>query len=571
MKNTIPSASRITATGKYLVALGVSLAKPAEGRDLPSPSRQRPSARRKQLHILYLLNDLLHHTKYHLASSSSYSTLTGTIQPHLVDLVGSAAAFDSKEFPKHHGRIEKLLDIWEANGYYQPSYVQKLRETVTNAANFGYSGAGTTAARSEPNLEAELNPFKGNKDAPYVMPATHGDPSTPYYDLPAGNMMPHIIPNSTVPISPQLVKPLQFVAGPADESLVIAVKDFMRDVEGLFGTGDKHDGDIAIDFDQLGQPIVHDEITGEPIGGEGYYGWSKAFCKKMKRRAEGRNGASNGRLRSDSLDRSMSPRKRRRNSYSGGSSRSRSRSRPRSSPSTSPPSGTRGWRRRSVTRSRRRSYTRSESSSRSGSHSGPARPRSRRNRSRLRSRSGSKSRSRSYSPPQYPPSRRHQAASVSRPLPPPPLAQGPSPPLPPPFPGPFTQGFPLGPGGIPIPPPPPPNYSGPWPPPPPPLPHNANTLSQGHPFSAFTAFVPPPPPPTGPRAFHHPGPPPMPVVSPGYQHSSPHVATNWTQATQQPPSGNGGYGYHSPPNTQPAYNNGHAQGNRGRGGRGGWR
>ncbi|SLM35026.1 CID domain [Lasallia pustulata] len=264
LKNIVPSPARITAIGKYLVAYSGSIARSTGAHGRLPDQHHPPSTRRKQLHILYLLNDLLHHTRYHITSSSAYSTLTGTIQSHLVDLVGSAAAFDSKAFPKHHERIDKLLVIWEANGYYQPSYIQKLRETVINAANLGYSGAGMMELELGDTAGAQRHLSKANKDAPYVMPATHGDPSVPYYDLPAGNMMPHIIPNSTTPINAQLLKPLQFVAGPADENLVIAVKDFMKDVELLFGTEVEYDGDIAIDIDQLGQPIVHDEVSGEP-------------------------------------------------------------------------------------------------------------------------------------------------------------------------------------------------------------------------------------------------------------------------------------------------------------------
>ncbi|KAI4125559.1 MAG: hypothetical protein LQ347_005339 [Umbilicaria vellea] len=288
--------------GKYLVSFSVSVARSADGHDGPPDKRHRLSAGRKQLHILYLLNDLLHHTKYHLASSSSYSTLTGTIQSHLVNLVGSAAAFDSKAFSKHHKRIEELLDIWEANGYYQSSYVQKLHETAINAANLGYSGTGTIGLQLGDAVRAPLHPSSASKDAPYVMPANHGDPSAPYYDLPAGNMMPHIIPDSTTPINPQLVKALQFVAGPADENLVMAVKDFMKDVEVLFGTEEQHDAASTVDIDELGQPTLHDEISGEPIGGEGYYGWSKAFCRKMKRREDDMDVAPRGRLRNDSVD-----------------------------------------------------------------------------------------------------------------------------------------------------------------------------------------------------------------------------------------------------------------------------
>lgn len=549
----------------------MSVAKSAEGRDESPDKRHQPSAGRKQLHILYLLNDLLHHTKYHLASSSSYSILTGTIQSHLVDLVGSAAAFDSKAFSKHHKRIERLLDIWEAHGYYQSSYVQKLRETATNAANLGYTGAGTMGLQLGDTVRAPLQPSRAGKDAPYVMPATHGDPSAPYYDLPAGNMMPHIIPDSTTPINPQLVKALQLVAGPADENLVMAVKDFMKDVEVLLGTGEEHDAAITTDIDQLGQPIFRDDISGEPLGGEAYYGWSKAFCRKMKRREDDMDVAPRGRLRSDSVDRSMSPRKRRRYSYSSSSrSRSWSRGRALSNPSTSGPSGDRSWRRSSATRFRR-SYTRSGGSSRVGSLSRPARLSSRRGRSR--SRSGSKSRSLSCSPQRHSLSRQHQTtnASIYPPPPPPPpppplLAHGPSLSLP--FPSPFAQGFPLGPGGIPIPPPPPPHYTGLWPPPPPPLPQSADTTSQGHPFSAFTAFVPAPPLPTGPRTYPHLGPPPMPAITPSYQHQGPQVATDWAKQTQLS-SVSGVYGNNTTPNTPFPYSNDYAQGNRGRGGRGG--
>lgn len=545
------------------------MTKSAEARDVLPDKHHQPSARRKQLHILYLLNDLLHHTKYHLASSSSYSTLTGTIQSHLVDLVGSAAASDPEAFPKHHGRIKQLLDLWEANGYYQPSYVQKLRETVNNAAKLGYFGVGTIGLQLGATVGAQLHPSRVSKDTPYVMPATHGDPSAPYYDLPAGNMMPHIIPSSTTPINPQLLKPLQFVAGPADETLVIAVKDFMKDVEALFGTEEEHDGTPAIDIDQLGQPILHDEISGDPIGGEGYYGWSKQFCKNMKRRGEDPHAAPRGRLRSDSMGRSTSPRKRRRYSYSNSSrSRSRGRSRARSSPSSGPP-GDRSWRRSSVTRSRRRSYTRSGSPPRVKSHSRPDGLLNRHSHSHSRPRS--RSRSRSYSPPQYTLPRQHQTTSASIPPPPPPFAQGPSPPLHLPFPSPFTQCFHLSPGGMPIPPPPPPNYTGPWPPPPPPLTHRADALSQGHPFSAFAAFVPPPPPPTGPRTHQHPGPAPMPAMPPGYHHPCLDVATNWAKPTQQPSSVSGAYENSTTPDTQSPYSNGHAQGCRGRGKRGGWR
>jgi hypothetical protein len=97
-------------------------------------------------------------------------------------------------------------------------------------------------------------------------------------------MMPHIVPNSAIPIHPKLIKPLQFVAGPADESLVNALKDFMKEVECIGGLEDDFDEANLRDIDELGQIIIKDLVSGEITGGDGYYGWSRSFCQKMKRR-----------------------------------------------------------------------------------------------------------------------------------------------------------------------------------------------------------------------------------------------------------------------------------------------
>ncbi|KAL8793113.1 MAG: hypothetical protein Q9195_004319 [Heterodermia aff. obscurata] len=302
LKNAVSSALRTMAIGKYLVALSASFAangKDAQNREL-GPFEQTP-ARRKQLHVLYLLNDLLHHAKYHTDSSVTYSTLTSNLQPHLVDLFGHASAYDSSKYAQQHRKLKELLDIWDQKGYYQSKYIDKLWETTTNAARLGYSG-GDNESRQQNGMSDDL--VAGiKKNAPFIMPAAHGDNTTPYYDLPAGNMMPHILPNSSTPINPQLVKPLQFIAGPADELLANAVKAFMNDVELLYGIGADDLKNVVMDIDELGQPAIRDEITGDLIDGESYYGWSRAFCEKMKRRRSGKEPVEQDRRRSRSVAR----------------------------------------------------------------------------------------------------------------------------------------------------------------------------------------------------------------------------------------------------------------------------
>ena len=468
------------------------------------------------MHILYLLNDLLHHARYHVDSSSAYSTLSGTLQSYIVDLFGVITTYDREIYPNHHRKIEDLVRLWDENGYYQVSYINKLRETIASSASLGdpeASKPGNGVPQDE-LIETLTSTSTVKKDVPYIMPASHGDPSTPYYDLPAGNLLPHIIPNSTVSIDPQQVKPLQFVTRPADDNLMRAVKDFMKDIESLDNPMGNDDEGIQVDIDELGQPTIRDEGTGELVRGEGYYGWSKAFCEKMKRRRDGTEVVDETNVRSDSMGRSPSPQERRRYSSSGSS---------------------------------RRSYPSSDSISRSP-------------RLRSRSRSPSRQRPSSYSPPPVLPSSRQQQPIHTTIVPPslPPPSQPSPPSLPLPFLQDLARGFPLGPDGLPIP-PSPPNYKGPWPPPPPPLPQGGGPLPQGNLYPSFPSFVPPPPR-AGPGGFSSSGSPPLPHVMTGPQGQMTGNSGGWG------PQQHSGY----PAYTDQAPYNGYHPGGRGRGPRGGW-
>ena len=432
-----------------------------------------------------------------------------------MDLFGAASGYSLEVYVKQHKCITDLLDTWEGEGYYQSSYIHKLRDTATNASKAGYANTNEDSKLSEEALSEE------KKDASFILPPSHGDPSTPFYDLPAGNIMPHIMPNSARAINPQLVKALQFTAGPADESLVIAVKDFLRDVEALDPQGFEDLGN-GTEIDELGQSVLSDEIARNIPEGEGYYGWSRAFCEKMKKGSGlGEIGMRVG--RASSIDRSLSPRKRRRYSNSGSS---------------------RSWE-KTMDRSRSSSLSsNSGAGRRNGRQSSKSRDLSteqRRYRS-LRSRS----RSPSYSPPQTVSVLQRQ----SPPAKPQPMqrtqAQGPPLPPAPPFPHAFSKGFPLGPGGFPVPPPPPPNYHGPWPPPPPPMPNPNN----GHAA------------PTGPKMGQiHGAPAFQRVAHPGFQNQTSQNFAGWSQQhtglVTGPPSGDRG-------GAQQPFN-GNVQNGRGRG------
>lgn len=290
--------------------------------------------------------------------------------------------------------------------------------------------------------------------------------------------MPHIVPNSTRPIKPDMIKPLQFVAGPADPALVTAVQSLLDDVKNMFNGEVDLDERRHSDIDELGQPILLDEITGDVIEGEGYYGWSRSFCEKMKRRRKGLDQPIEDRDRDDRSRSSTPVRRKRRysdsNDSDSGSYRASHRRREYSSSRSQSPVGRRSMKQgieRSHSPSRSRTYSRSRS---------PDGPR--------------QAGGRSFQPS----SDRHEGfpPNISHEFIPQALFPGGFNPAFPPFPPPPPNALYTGQGqqqygAWPVP-PPPPFSNGQWTPPPPPPPHRGpgNFQQQG-------GFPPPPPPPPG--------------------------------------------------------------------------
>lgn len=504
------STARVAALGKYLTALANSFTADVA----TSRQAREPSSKRKRLHILYVLNDVL----YHVHVRRQDPGLCALVEPFLPGLVESAAAFAN--CPKHVKKISELASLWEEHGYFSSPFTCKLKDTIRDAP----TSHAASAANGAPGAITTTN-GKLSKDAPFVMPAMHGDASVPWYDLPAANWLPVIEPNSSRPMNPSMVKPLQFMPGPADKVLVKAVQDLLTDVDRIYAKDVRLGEDPTDDIDLLGQRVVLDEVTGDVVGGETYYGWSRNFCEKMKQRrkkADGpegdRRGRSQSRTESRSPSRSSSrPAFKRRRMSDPRSSRSRSRSRSDS-------------RRRSHSRARRRPRSYSRSRSRS--------PRGDRRYHR------SRSQSQEYSPPPPPGSKNYDTPSGNGQHKAFPNAAPPFPPGPPNVSFPFAA----------TPPPPPPNWQGPWPPPPPPPPMAGampNWMSQ---------VGPPPPLPGGgwgvPPPAQVPPPPRLPPPPPGvpFDHQQPQQ-----QGAHFPPGGHGGRGDY--------------RGGRGggwRGGRGGW-
>lgn len=517
------SAARTAATGRYLVALANSY--PPAPAKLDSVDTKATSTRRRRLHLLYIVNDVLYHAKYRDSRDESTAhCFTANIEPSLLPLVAAAASFPRA--PKQIAKIRSLLELWANKSYFAEALLSQLRAAVDKAVE---SADGSHAPSKIEAEAATPQTGPGTSKAPFVMPAWHGDPATPWYDLPAANWLAVLEPNSTRPMNPNALKPLKMAPGPAPPELVASVQSLLVDVDRMFGEGDPSavDDTVDTDIDALGEHVEIDAFNGDILSGDSYYGWSRAFCKKMKERAQPKTGSTPGTRRVGDQDRGRrghpsddsrspspgSPRpafKKRRYSDDDHQSRSRSRSADDRRNDTGLRVPSRDHRRHSRGRSTSRSRSRSRSFQRYS-------------KSRSRSRSRSRSPRGNFKQAQY--QQQHH------------FVPGAAPPLPviPGMPGmPLPGAFPFATSSLP---PPPPGYQGPWPPllPAPPL------------------FLPPNPQQQWPQPPHMPVPPDQ---GQGPSTSNGGWSGGWSQynASQQ-----------QPPNQKHNNNRGN-----GRGGRGGW-
>ncbi|KAK3325281.1 hypothetical protein B0H66DRAFT_547861 [Apodospora peruviana] len=494
----VPSSNRINPFCTYLIALANSfndsgsttIARTGAIRQSVQETARIPSARRRRLHILYILNDILYHVKYRLHNESFAEKL----QSKLPVLIQSASSFSNS--PKQVKKIQDLITLWEEKGYFEKAIIAQLRTAVDQGASAGIRGQNGPEAQTPTTCS-------GPAARALKMPTTHGDPQTPWHDLPAANWLPHMS-EPPYPMRADMIKALTLPQGPPDKALVEAVNELLIDVDRMYPktifSREAKSDDKMVDINEMGERVVRDEISGEITAGYSYYGWSRAFCQEMKEKKRG--PAANSR---EDRGRTRSSR-----SYSRSVSRS-------------PDPGRRQYQRRSISnassnssrrRNRHRSQRRSTSvaSSRStGSYYKGGRDH-RRSGSRPRyGRSRSRSPRHDYSPapasvglPPRPPAvnvfaqnapHAHQHANFYQQqlhqqfAEPPPVANF---------------------GGYLVPVPPAPNYQGQWPPPPPPPPvaggqpvFFGGDLPPGTWVGGWADPPPPPPPPH--QQQHHQG------------------------------------------------------------------
>ncbi|KAI5306420.1 hypothetical protein KEM56_000980 [Ascosphaera pollenicola] len=291
----VPSKRRTVLFARYIVALAKSFDAPPKQDAKEKENDKDISARRKQLHLLYLLHDVLHHVTFHHHPRDSHSPFADAIIPSIATLLHLVASTCEDAQPNRnrngnrksniHSHLHDLLTIWEKCTYFPAPTLSHFRKLVTEPQHASVNANDTDSPSKQPvkNQNQTHQQRIQWRDAPYILPATHGDPALPYHELPAANLLPHIKPNSTAPILPSAVRPLLCAAGPARKELVAAVKNLLGEVDELYADGDAAatKGDKGRDISELGEIVVRDAF-GEIMGGETYYGWSRGFCKSVE-------------------------------------------------------------------------------------------------------------------------------------------------------------------------------------------------------------------------------------------------------------------------------------------------
>ncbi|KAJ6440013.1 uricase [Purpureocillium lavendulum] len=245
--NVVHSHGRTTALGKFLVALSESMEEDFD----------RPSVRKRRLHVLYIVSDVLHHVVVR-QGNLGFGALWAV---HLPDMVTAASFFDKS--PKHIARVRDLLSIWEERKYIPTALLERLKECVTLASD-KHSGY--------PIFPKEDDAATGAAKPPFTTPYIHGDPSLPWHEQPASCWLPLLKKGRGKPMRPEDVRPVTIHAGPNDDELDKVVDEVIALRHELWRP--KPVAELAdYDMNAMGQLIKPGVPEEKQVN---YYGWTLA-------------------------------------------------------------------------------------------------------------------------------------------------------------------------------------------------------------------------------------------------------------------------------------------------------
>ncbi|KAE9983968.1 hypothetical protein BLS_003373 [Venturia inaequalis] len=291
----LPSSARVTAFGKFLNTISASYGFEVQASKAAQKATDKsPSCQRKRLHLLYLVNDLLHQTAFRDASGRDRDgrpSFADSFRLTIVDLIKDAASFDQQTNRKHHERLNVLLQLWEERAYFDSNFSVDLTSVMASEGK-------SVPSRARDGVGAKDKTVNDSKKEDWTLPSQHGENGTPWYDLPAACWLPSIEAlmeyrerhprRRRKGMDPRDVKPLRFNPGPVDPKLAKAVQQLIKDADTIYSFSLDDEENVKSDYDRMGQKLLIRKTRKERDGqkvrlvtGDTYYGWTRDFAEKM--------------------------------------------------------------------------------------------------------------------------------------------------------------------------------------------------------------------------------------------------------------------------------------------------
>ncbi|ODA79165.1 hypothetical protein RJ55_04757 [Drechmeria coniospora] len=200
--NIVPSNGRTTLLAKFLAALSDSM-----DRDV-----KRPSVKKRRLHILYIVNDVLHHVVVRQGNRAFGIAWSA----QLPAMITAAAFFDN--CPRHLAKVNDLIALWAEKDYLPAGILDRLRSAFRSASN---KSSGFPLHPSD-------GPPPPANDGAHTRSAFHGYASVPWHGQPAASWLPQLAWGATMPVRPQAICRLELELARGNDEYVEDLEESVR-------------------------------------------------------------------------------------------------------------------------------------------------------------------------------------------------------------------------------------------------------------------------------------------------------------------------------------------------------
>jgi len=274
---------------------------------------KRPSAQRKRIHMVYIMNDLLHHAKHGLsdAVAAGYSKNYGKpffdafitcLRPAIVDLIKAASDCDSVKHFSHHERIRNQLTIWEVERYFDGTCDKMYKDLRVIEASEGRTvpfGAKdgrlpVSEEKNEANVKGAADLPKPEKANRWELPAVHGQPNPQFWHCqPAATMLDHVRigdQKHRIFIRKRKFRPTKLKEGPVDPKTISMVAELIKAKKEIYNFSVTGEPGVQYDINDMGERLVvmgyktdKNGKTVRIVKEANYYGFSVPFARKARR------------------------------------------------------------------------------------------------------------------------------------------------------------------------------------------------------------------------------------------------------------------------------------------------